>query len=80
MGRAKSGAPLIKTLYAMNENNYTIDKVGWHTMTEGNPESIESIHARFRTICSFLNDNSFLNNKWGQSTIVSNIVKVGIAL
>ena len=42
----------------MKTKHYTIDKVGWHTKTQGNPETKESIDARFKTICSFLNENS----------------------
>src|SRR4051812_48461290 len=38
--------------------SYTIDKVGWHTRTPGNTESVEKTYARFRAIIDFLQDNS----------------------
>lgn len=41
----------------MADKSYTIDKVGWHTQTPGNPESVERIHLRFRTILNFLQSN-----------------------
>jgi hypothetical protein len=37
--------------------SYTIDKVAWHTRRPGNPETIESIHNRFRIIIDFLQEN-----------------------
>lgn len=34
-----------------------IDKVSWHTEVDGNPESEENIHLRFKTILHFLQNN-----------------------
>lgn len=47
----------------MSDQSYTIDKVGWHTSVKGNSESLESIHVRFRAICSFLNEHSLTKTK-----------------
>jgi len=44
----------------MNDNNYTIDRVEWHTNTPGNPESKKSIELRFRTISVFLNEHNLV--------------------
>jgi hypothetical protein len=37
--------------------SFTIDKLGRHTNTHGNPESVARIHARFKVIIFFLQDN-----------------------
>lgn len=36
---------------------FTIDKVGWHTQTPGNTESVDHIHRRFRAVAVFLQEN-----------------------
>lgn len=41
-------------------DDYIIDKVGWHTQTEGNPENPEDIDLRFRSLLTFLVEKDLL--------------------
>jgi hypothetical protein len=40
----------------MNDE-FVIDQVDWHTKTVGNPESVDHIHARFKSLIDFLQRN-----------------------
>ncbi len=40
--------------------DYTIDKVSWHTMTPGNTETKEQIYLRFFIILQFLQQNKLI--------------------
>jgi len=42
-------------------NDYVIDQVSWHTQTVGNPETIEHIERRFRSLAEFLKSNDLLS-------------------
>ena len=44
----------------MTEPVFTVDKVGWHTQTEGNPETRERIIRRFWAVVQFLRDEHLL--------------------
>ena len=44
-------------------NEFTIDKVSWHTKTEGNPETDMQIVERFWAIVDFLQKNDFVITK-----------------
>lgn len=39
-------------------SSFTIDKVAWHTQTQGNTETREQVHARFRSVIDFLQENA----------------------
>jgi hypothetical protein len=39
------------------KKQFTIDKVGWHTQTPGNTETVQNIHRRFHSVIEFLQDN-----------------------
>ena len=38
-------------------NNFTVDKVSWHSETEGNPETKTAIDLRFVTLANFINQH-----------------------
>jgi hypothetical protein len=41
-------------------DTFTIDRVGWHTRVQGNPETKEHIDLRFRELFAFLERHSLL--------------------
>ena len=44
-------------------DDYIIDKVGWHTQTEGNPETPKHIELRFRSLLTFLVERDLLSRE-----------------
>jgi hypothetical protein len=53
------------------QKEFTIDKVAWHTKTEGNPESRERIIRRFYSLVNFLQDHRLTN--WTLATSIDEI-------
>jgi hypothetical protein len=41
-----------------SEQDYTVDKVAWHTKVKGNPETPERVRRRFKVIVDFLQRNN----------------------
>ena len=48
-------------------NDFTVDKVGWHTNVDGNTESRDHIIVRFWTLTNFLQENNLTLRKLARS-------------
>lgn len=51
----------------MNDENYTVDKVIWHTQVPNNPEPTSQIYKRFWVVINFLQQNALCGESLIQS-------------
>ena len=47
----------------MEQKDFTIDKVGWHTQAPGNPDTPKEIYETFISFVLFLQKNNLLNKQ-----------------